>query len=292
LAEARRQDVEEFVGDLLARNSAATASVRYRALRVFYDWLEEEGEIAESPMRRMKPPAVPDKPVQVLTEEQLRRLLAACAGKDFEARRDTALIMLLLVTVAMAMPALFELVAGEGLPAPGTRAIDFPPALDQMSVGVAVVLLATYAAGLIFSLRTHRDLFNPVADEEEQHVREETWSVRRSVAMLALAGVAVGVMSEILVGSITEASESIGLSTFFVGLIVVAVVGNAAEHWVAIYFARRDRMDLSVNIAIGPAPRSPCSWRRCWCPRRSSSVPSRWRWSSTGSSWARSCSRC
>ena len=69
--------------------------------------------------------------------------------------------------------------------------------------------------------------------------------------MLAIAGVAVGVMSEILVGSITEASESIGLSPFFVGVIVVAIVGNAAEHWVAVYFAARDKMDLSVNIAIG-----------------------------------------
>ena len=69
--------------------------------------------------------------------------------------------------------------------------------------------------------------------------------------MLAVAGVAVGVMSEILVGSITEASESIGLSPFFVGIIVVAIVGNAAEHWVAVYFASRDKMDLSVNIAIG-----------------------------------------
>ncbi|HSK35847.1 MAG TPA: hypothetical protein VLA80_03855 [Actinomycetota bacterium] len=59
-----------------------------------------------------------------------------------------------------------------------------------------------------------------------------------------------GVMSEILVGSITEASENLGLSPFFVG-IVVAVVGNAAEHWVAIYFALRDNMDLAVNIAIG-----------------------------------------
>jgi Ca2+:H+ antiporter len=71
------------------------------------------------------------------------------------------------------------------------------------------------------------------------------------VLMLAGAGVAVGVMSEILVGSITEASESIGISPFFVGVIVVAIVGNAAEHWVAIYFAVRDKMDLSVNIAIG-----------------------------------------
>ena len=118
-----------------------------------------------------------------------------------------------------------------------------------MSFGVAIVLLGTYVAGLIFSLRTHKDLFNP-EHAEEDHVGDH-WSVRKSVIALALAGVAVGVMSEILVGSITEASASIGLSPFFVGVIVVAIVGNAAEHWVAIYFASRDKMDLSVNIAIG-----------------------------------------
>ena len=69
--------------------------------------------------------------------------------------------------------------------------------------------------------------------------------------MLAIAGVAVGVMSEILVGSISEASHSIGLSEFFIGAIVVAIVGNAAEHWVAVLVARKDKMDLAVNIAIG-----------------------------------------
>ena len=74
-----------------------------------------------------------------------------------------------------------------------------------------------------------------------------------SVIMLAGAGVAVGVMSEILVSSITEASESLGLSPFFVGVIVVAIVGNAAEHWVAVYFAMRDKIGLSVNIAVGSA---------------------------------------
>ena len=118
-----------------------------------------------------------------------------------------------------------------------------------MSVGVALVLLATYIAGLVFSLRTHRDLFNP-EHAEEDHVGEP-WSVRKAVLALAGAGVAVGVMSEILVGSISEASESIGLSPFFVGVIVVAIVGNAAEHWVAIYFAARNKMDLAVNISIG-----------------------------------------
>ncbi len=77
--------------------------------------------------------------------------------------------------------------------------------------------------------------------------------MKRSVAMLAIAGAAVGLVSEILVGSISEASESIGISEFFVGVIVVAVVGNAAEHWVAVLVARKDKMDLAVNIAIGSA---------------------------------------
>ena len=158
-------------------------------------------------------------------------------------------IMLLLACVALIMPAIFELVIGGGLPSPTDESQQFPSDLEKMSVGVAIVLLATYVAGLFFSLRTHRDLFNP-EHAEEDHVGEH-WSVRKSVIALAIAGVAVGVMSEILVGSISEASESIGLSPFFVGIIVVAIVGNAAEHWVAIYFAARDKMDLAVNIAIG-----------------------------------------
>jgi Ca2+:H+ antiporter len=158
-------------------------------------------------------------------------------------------IMLLLACVALIMPAIFELVIGGGLPSPTEESQQFPSDLEKMSIGVAVVLLATYVAGLFFSLRTHKDLFNP-EHAEEDHVGEH-WSVRKSVIALAIAGVAVGVMSEILVGSISEASETIGLSPFFVGVIVVAIVGNAAEHWVAIYFAARDKMDLAVNIAIG-----------------------------------------
>jgi Ca2+:H+ antiporter len=118
-----------------------------------------------------------------------------------------------------------------------------------MSGLVAAVLLASYVAGLFFSLKTHRSLFNPTTEEE--HLGDHVWSVRRSVTALALAGVAVGVMSEILVGSIEEASAGIGLSPFFVAVIVVAIVGNAAEHWVAVLFAWKDKMDLSINIAIG-----------------------------------------
>jgi Ca2+:H+ antiporter len=172
--------------------------------------------------------------------------------QDFEPRAASAqALLLLLATVALVMPAIFELVQGPGLPSPRDRAVDFPGDVTALSVGVALVLLVSYGAGLLFSLKTHRDLFNP-AHAEDDH-GGEPWTVRRSVTMLAIAGVAVGVMSEILVGSITEASASIGLSPFFVGVIVVAIVGNAAEHWVAVFFALRDKIALSINIAVGSA---------------------------------------
>jgi site-specific recombinase XerD len=98
LAAATREDLEAFLAGLLARWKPATAANRYRALRVFYAWLEEEGEIAADPMAKMKPPQVPEQPAPALTEEALRRLLATCAGRDFEDRRDRALILLLLDT--------------------------------------------------------------------------------------------------------------------------------------------------------------------------------------------------
>jgi Ca2+:H+ antiporter len=157
--------------------------------------------------------------------------------------------MLLLAAVALVMPTVFQLVSGGGLPAVGEERVDFGADLETMSLIVACILLGSYGAGLVFSLKSHRALFNPTS-EAEDHV-DEPWSIRAAVLTLAGAGVAVGVMSEILVGSISEASETIGLSEFFVGLIVVAIVGNAAEHWVAIYFAAKDKMDLAVNISIG-----------------------------------------
>ena len=109
-------------------------------------------------------------------------------------------------------------------------------------------MIAIYVAGLFFSLRTHRALFAPGHGEE---LAENAPSLRHSMLTLAGAGVLVGVMSELLVGSIEHASRSIGLSQFFVGAFVVAIVGNAAEHYVAIAVAAKDKMDLAVNIAIG-----------------------------------------
>jgi Ca2+:H+ antiporter len=155
--------------------------------------------------------------------------------------------MLLAAATAMVMPGIFELVEGKGLPKPGAERIDFGSTVEHLSLVVAAVLIVVYVAGLVFSLRTHRDIFNPEYEDEETW----GWSTRTSVLMLAIAGIAVGVMSEVLVGSISDASHSIGLSEFFIGAIVVAIVGNAAEHWVAVLVARKDKMDLAVSIAIG-----------------------------------------
>jgi Ca2+:H+ antiporter len=155
--------------------------------------------------------------------------------------------MLLLGVAALLMPALFELVRGHGLPAVDAERVSFDSSVEALSAVIAAVLIATYVAGLVFSLRTHRDIFNPDYEDESTW----GWSVRTSVLMLAAAGAAVAVMSEVLVGSISHASESIGLSEFFIGAVIVAIVGNAAEHWVAVIVAYKNKMDLSVNIAIG-----------------------------------------
>ncbi len=159
--------------------------------------------------------------------------------------------MLLLALAALVFPAIFQLVHGGGLPAVGEERVNFGSDLEKLSFGVAIVLLVSYVAGLIFSLRTHRDVFNPFRADAPEEEETHHWSVRQAAIYLALAAVAVGVMSEILVGSISEASEDIGLSEFFVGVFVVAIVGNAAEHWVAVLVAAKDKMDLAVNIAIG-----------------------------------------
>jgi Ca2+:H+ antiporter len=156
--------------------------------------------------------------------------------------------MLLLALVAVVMPALFELIRGHGLPAVGDTRVDYGSKVETISAIVSVLLLMSYCAGLFFSLRTHRELFNPYVEEGSE---ERGWSVRRSILLLAVAGAGVALMSELLVGSIEHAAKSVGLSQFFIGVVVVAIVGNAAEHWVAVLVALKNKMDLAVNIAVG-----------------------------------------
>ena len=156
--------------------------------------------------------------------------------------------MLLLALAALMLPAVFQLIHGGDLPAVGEERQAFSSEVEDLSLGVAIILMLSYVSGLFFSMKTHRGVFNPY---QEEHGDGGGWSIRKSLGLLAIAAVLVGVMSEILVGSISEASEDIGLSEFFVGVFVVAIVGNAAEHWVAVLVAAKDKMDLAVNIAIG-----------------------------------------
>ena len=157
--------------------------------------------------------------------------------------------MLLLAAGALTIPGIFQMVDGGGLPGTDAEILKFGSPVEHLSLAVAIVLVLSYGLGLLFSLKTHRDLFNPA--EHGDASEGEPWTVRRSVIALAIAGVAVALMSEILVGSIAEAAEGVGLSEFFIGAIVVAIVGNAAEHWVAVLVAYKNKMDLAVNIAIG-----------------------------------------
>jgi Ca2+:H+ antiporter len=157
--------------------------------------------------------------------------------------------MLLLALVAVVMPALFELIGGNGLPAVGDTRVNYGHKVETISAIVSGVLLLSYVAGLYFSLKSHRQLFNPYLEDDEND--DATWSIWRSVLLLAAAGIGVAVMSELLVGSIEHAAETVGVSQFFIGVVVVAIVGNAAEHWVAVMVALKDKMDLAVNIAVG-----------------------------------------
>lgn len=125
----------------------------------------------------------------------------------------------------------------------------------ELSVGVSIVLLLAYVAHLAFSLKTHKGLFNPEppegADAREGHAHGAAWSQAKAIGVLLGATLFVAWMSEILVGAVEGASHALGMNAVFVGVIVVAIVGNAAEHSTAVLVAMKNQMDLAVGIAIG-----------------------------------------
>ncbi|HZV52828.1 MAG TPA: calcium/proton exchanger [Candidatus Dormibacteraeota bacterium] len=145
---------------------------------------------------------------------------------------------LLLAVTALMMPAVFV------LSQPDTRA-----EREVISVTVAAVLIVLYGASLLFTLVTHSRRLRTFRSPAEEERPE--WSLPRAVVVLLLAAVAVGVESELLVGSLEPTVLALGVSRLFVGLFVVAVVGNAAEHAAAVVFALRNRMDVSIEIAFG-----------------------------------------
>ncbi|MBI3965272.1 MAG: calcium/proton exchanger, partial [Chloroflexi bacterium] len=153
--------------------------------------------------------------------------------------------MLFLAVVALVLPAVFDL-SVFGTLAPGGREV------ERLSLLVAVVLFAIYIASLVFSLVTHKELLAP----DEEHLKEgehhaRAWSTRSAVIVLLVATSLTAFAAEMLVGAIESATKTLGWTELFVGVIVVAVIGNAAEHFSAILFAAQNKMEVAMQIAIG-----------------------------------------
>jgi Ca2+:H+ antiporter len=146
--------------------------------------------------------------------------------------------MLLLAIVSLVLPALFKLAH----PEPSARMAGL-----HLAEGVAVVLLITYGASLLFTLKTHKRLIGG----EPHPLEGEPWSIGRAVLVLAIATVGVAVMSEILVHATEAVTADLGLSQIFLGLIIIPLIGNAAEHATAVLVARKGQMDLALQIALG-----------------------------------------
>ncbi len=156
--------------------------------------------------------------------------------------------LMVLASIGMLIPALFHSLVD-------TSKSHITNLEHKLSVSVCVVLLLTYGLNLYFSLVTHKDLYNPKGEDcdLEDEPGGVSWGVRRSSVVLVIATILVAFMSEVLVDAVTEAGQSLRLSPTFMGVIVVAIIGNAAEHSTAILMARKNQMDLAVGIAMGSA---------------------------------------
>ena len=121
----------------------------------------------------------------------------------------------------------------------------------KLNFGIAILLLLAYGLYILYSLKTHSAAFASSESEHEPHEHEERWSVSRAVITLITASAMAAWMSEILVGAAEETGKALGMSQVFIGIVFVAIVGGAAESGSAVAMARKNKMDLSVGIALG-----------------------------------------
>jgi len=122
-------------------------------------------------------------------------------------------------------------------------------AMQHFSLALAVIMVILYVLGLIFSLITHRDIF--LADDDDEEEEAPSWSMKKGIVVLAAAAAAVAVMSEILVSTVEGAAEQFGLGEAFIGIILIPILGNVAEHASAIIMAYKGKLDISIEIAVG-----------------------------------------
>ena len=152
----------------------------------------------------------------------------------------SATVMLFLAVVGLVMPAVVALVSFGSLEA-------HPRAIDRLSLWTSIVLLGVYAAGLIFSFRSQHDPLR----RDPGHAHGAPMPVGAAVALLAVATVFTAVEAEVLVEALEPALHGLGMSELFAGVIVVALVGNAAEHYSAVTAARNNEMTLALEISVG-----------------------------------------
>lgn len=125
---------------------------------------------------------------------------------------------------------------------------------QKLSAALAILLIVAYALGLLFSLKTHKEFF---ASKDHGETEKIEWPIGFAVGILLVVTVLVALVSEIFVKSVQKAAATLGMSPAFVGFIIVALVGAAAEMAVAFSAARKNRLDMSVSIALGSASQIP-----------------------------------
>ena len=149
--------------------------------------------------------------------------------------------MLLLSTIALVVPAVFHRLS---------RGVPDSPEL-KLDTEIAVVLFVTYCLSLIFTLRTHRDSSGMAAQIDGEPDAKHPQGKKRWILMLLGATAAVAVVSEVMVGSVEATAKDLGFTQLFVGVVIVALIGNAAEHYSAVVMAANNKMDAAISIAVG-----------------------------------------
>ncbi len=180
-------------------------------------------------------------------------VLAGGAKYQFQRFNKTAAgigtTLLVLSAIALVVPAVFHMLVSSRIDA------SLVGREHELSLEISIVLIVTYALSLLFTLKTHKHLYTTdvgaAADDEDEVRGTHGWSQGLSVGVLLGATVLVAIMSEFLVGAVDRAAEQVGMTKVFVGVILVAIIGNAAEHSTAVLMALKNKMDLALNIAVG-----------------------------------------
>ncbi len=165
-------------------------------------------------------------------------------GSQAFSRRNAAMnaTLLVLAVVALLIPSLFDVALQDDLAAE-----------VGLSEGVAVVMIVLYGLSVIYSFtrRNEDERIGGTREPAAEDIHEAKWTVQQSLIVLALATVGIAFMSEMLVGAVTHVTETIGLTELFLGIIIIPLVGNVAEHLVAVQVAYKDKMELSLAVSLG-----------------------------------------